>query len=71
MGRIAGASRSHKRVTTLTKHADTRVSAGLPMPGLFEVRSAAAIGQSIDDFLLLADCSLEGEWEGQVRYLPL
>lgn len=25
----------------------------------------------IRGLLLLAECSLEGEWEGQVRYLPL
>jgi hypothetical protein len=25
----------------------------------------------IEEILLLADYSLEGEWEGQVRYLPL
>lgn len=24
-----------------------------------------------EDVLLLAECSLESEWEGQVRYLPL
>jgi len=24
-----------------------------------------------ENLLLLAECSLEGEWEGQVRYLPL
>jgi len=23
------------------------------------------------DILLLAECGLEGEWAGQVRYLPL
>ena len=58
-------------VTTLTKHAYDRVMAGLPMPGLFEVSSTAAIGQTIDDLVLIAECSHEGEWEGQVRYLPL
>jgi len=26
---------------------------------------------AIEDILLLAECSLEGEWDGQVRYLPL
>jgi len=26
---------------------------------------------AIQEILLLAECSLEGEWEGQVRYLPL
>jgi hypothetical protein len=29
------------------------------------------VGQAIEDILLLAEASLEGEWEGQVRYLPL
>jgi len=25
----------------------------------------------LENLLLIAECSLEGEWEGQVRYLPL
>jgi hypothetical protein len=41
------------------------------MPGVFEVPRAVQIGVAIEDILLLAACSLEGEWEGQVRYLPL
>ncbi len=40
------------------------------MPGVFEVRSAAPVGQTIEDLILLAECSFDGEWEGQVRYLP-
>jgi len=58
-------------VSTLAKHAFDRVAAGQPMPGIFEVKSAAPIGQTIDDLILLAECSIEGEWEGQVRFLPL
>ena len=58
-------------VSTLAKHALDRVAAGRPMPGVFEVRSVAAIGQAIDDLILLAECSFEGEWEAQVRFLPL
>lgn len=58
-------------VSTLTRHAFSRLAAGHPMPGVFEVRSVAGIGQAIDDLLLLAECSHEGEWEGQVLYLPL
>ena len=27
--------------------------------------------QAIEDILLLAECSRDGEWEGQVIYLPL
>lgn len=58
-------------VSTLTKHAYDRVDQGLPMPGVFEVSRETAVGQVIDDILLIAECSLPGEWEGQVRYLPL
>ena len=40
------------------------------MPGVFEVESVAPIGQTIDDLIPLAECRHEGEWEGQVRFLP-
>ena len=58
-------------IATLARFAFDRVAAGQPMPGVFEVQSVAGIGQTIDDLILLAECSHEGEWEGQVRYLPL
>ncbi len=41
------------------------------MPGLFEVSRSVPVGRAIEDILLLAECSLDGEWEGQIRYLPL
>lgn len=41
------------------------------MPGVFEVGPSLPIGPAIDDLLLIVEFSLEGEWEGQVRYLPL
>ena len=58
-------------ISTLAEHAFDRIAAGQPMPGVFEVTSVAPIGQAIDDLILVAECSLEGEWEGQVRFLPL
>lgn len=58
-------------ISTLATHAFDRIAAGQPMPGVFEVQSVAPIGQAIDDLILLAECSVEGEWEGQVRFLPL
>lgn len=58
-------------VTTITRYAYERVETGLAMPGVVEVARSLAIGQAIDEFLLLAEASLEDEWEGQVRYLPL
>ena len=55
---------------TMTRHAFDRVRRSLPMPGVFEV-SPGPIGCAIDDLVLIAECSIEGKWEGQVRYLPL
>ncbi len=58
-------------ISTLAKHAFDRIAAGQSMPGVFEVKSVAPVGQAIDDLVLLAECSVDGEWEGQVRFLPL
>jgi hypothetical protein len=48
-----------------------RVKHGLRMPGIFEVSQDMAIGQAIEEIVLIAEASLEGEYEEQVRYLPL
>ena len=58
-------------VSTITRHAYERIRAGKVMPGVFEVSREIPIAVVIEEILLLADYSLEGEWEGQVRYLPL
>ena len=58
-------------VKTITHYAYERVRAGLPMPGVFEVSRAVPISVAIEDLVLLAECSLDDEWHGQVRYLPL
>jgi len=58
-------------VSTLTRYAYDRVKARLPMPGVLEVSRAVPVGAAIEDILLLAELSLPGEWEGQIRYLPL
>lgn len=58
-------------VATMTDFAYQRVVAGLSMPGLFEISRRVPVGVAIEEILLLAECSLEDEWEGQVRFLPL
>jgi hypothetical protein len=58
-------------VATMTRHAYDRVRDGKPMPGVFEVGRHVPIGVAIEEIVLVAECSLDGEWEGQVRYLPL
>jgi len=57
-------------VNTMAGFAYDRVRQGLPMPGVFEVPLSLPIGIAIEEILLLIECSGEGEWEGQVNYLP-
>ena len=58
-------------ITTMKQAAYDRIAAGLPMPGVFEISQEVAIGRAVDDILLLALCSDQEEWDGQVRFLPL
>jgi hypothetical protein len=58
-------------VSTMTRYAYERIEAGLPMPGVFQVSRGISLTLVIEDILLIAECSIAGEWEGQVRYLPL
>lgn len=58
-------------VRTITKFAYERVHAGLAMLGVFEISRSMPIDQAIEEILIVAECSIDGEWEGQERYLPL
>ena len=58
-------------VNTMVAEGYQRVAAGLPMPGLFALPQSVPVGEAIEEIVLLVECSLEGEWEEQVRFLPL
>ncbi|MBI3246699.1 MAG: DUF5615 family PIN-like protein [Deltaproteobacteria bacterium] len=58
-------------IRTMRLHAYARLDEGLPMPGVFVVPQSLPVARAIEEVLLLAECSVEGEWEGQVRFLPL
>jgi Domain of unknown function (DUF5615) len=58
-------------VSTMTSDAYARASSDLPIPGAFALNQFAPLNQVIGDLILLAECSLPGEWQGQVRYVPL
>lgn len=57
-------------VSTITRYAYDRVKQGQLMPGVIEINLDAPIGQVIEDLLLLIECSLDRELEGQIQYLP-
>lgn len=58
-------------VTTMKRYVDGRIAARLRIPGVFEVREQLPIGEAIEAILLRVECSLEGEWENQIIFLPL
>jgi len=58
-------------VATMITFAYERIQTKFPMPGLFEVSRRVSVGLAIEEIILIAECSFEGEWEGQVRFLPL
>ena len=58
-------------VKTITRYAYERVACGQLMPGVVEVSRLLPISAVIDDLLLLAEASIEDEWQGQILYLPL
>jgi len=41
------------------------------MPGVIEISQDVPIGEAIEELVLIAECSLENEWQNQVIYLPL
>ncbi len=58
-------------VRTMIDYAYARVIAGQAMPGIVAVSRSVSKRQAIADILLLVEGSREGEWDGQVVYLPL
>ena len=58
-------------VNTITKYAYERIVSGENMPGVFEVSRLVLVATAIEDILLIAECSLDNEWNNQVQYLPL
>lgn len=58
-------------VQTIPSYAYERVVAGLPMPGIIEVNQQTAIGDAIEDLLLLIGTGTPADFENQVRYVPI
>lgn len=56
---------------TMPDHAAGRIHAGLPMCGVVVIPRRLSPRQVIEDLVLIATCSLEGEWENKVQFLPL
>lgn len=56
---------------TMPMHAYDRVRAGKPLPGVIVCPQNVEIGRAVEELTLLAEYSVDGEWENKVVYLPL
>ncbi len=61
---------THDRAT-MPDFAYARVVARQSMPGVFVVHDRMAVGQAVEELVLMEACSDQGEWAGLVVYLPL
>ncbi len=58
-------------IATMRRHANVRVTAGLPMPGVLEISQNYPIGAAINEIVMVAECSPPEEWNNVVQRLPL
>ncbi len=57
-------------VQTVPRFAYDRVRASQAMPGVVEVAYSAALGEALDDLLLMLAATRDDEWSDQVRFIP-
>ena len=57
--------------TTMPEHAYDLITRGEAVYGVFVVPQSVSIRLAIEEIVLIAECSFEGEYAGQVRYIPL
>jgi len=58
-------------VNTIPDHAYQRIRSGEPVGGVFVVAQDLPIGQAIAELEVLTACSLEGEWDNLIVFVPL
>jgi len=56
---------------TLIRFAIERINAGLPMPGVIEVKKSLPIGVAVDELVLAIACGYAEDFENQIRFLPI
>ncbi|MCX7014673.1 MAG: DUF5615 family PIN-like protein [Candidatus Sumerlaeota bacterium] len=56
---------------TMPAFAHERLVAGKRMPGVFIISDRLAVGQAIEELLLMNACCTQEEFDGRVLYLPL
>ena len=58
-------------VNTMTHYFKNHLEKGFSSPGIFFVSQSISIRTAIDDLLLVARYSFDGEYQNQMRFIPL
>ncbi len=58
-------------VSTMTFEVARRLQDRLPLPGAFFVSQSLPVGVAIEELLLVVQYSLDGEYQNQIRFIPL
>jgi hypothetical protein len=61
---------THDRAT-LPTYAGERAAAGQEMAGVFILNDRLLVGRTLEEILLMVDCSEQAEWSGRAIHLPL
>jgi hypothetical protein len=61
---------THDRAT-MSDHAYERVAAGNAVAGVFILNDRLPVGRSIEEILLLVECTEQAEWIGRAVHVPL
>ena len=56
---------------TMTRYAYDRLRKKQVMPGVLIIRRELGIGEAVEGILMQIEATIVGEWEGQVRYVPV
>jgi hypothetical protein len=58
-------------VKTMPGHAMARLDRGERLAGVFLIPAQLGIGEALADLELVIECSLDGEWDGRLVFLPM
>jgi predicted nuclease of predicted toxin-antitoxin system len=56
---------------TIVPEVERLLRSGKPVAGVLAVGRKIAVSTAIEEILLVAECSLQGDWAGTITYLPL
>ncbi|NEP45954.1 MAG: hypothetical protein F6K35_44830 [Okeania sp. SIO2H7] len=57
--------------TSMPVHLADHIANGRHVPGIFILNSNLSIGDNLEELILIAECSFEGEYQDEIKFLPI